>query len=525
MNLLKKLLLPALLLLILLLAFLLRSKMVLNGDFYYLVDQSRDLLLAQSIVVDHKLTLIGPRTGIGGIFHGPLWIYMIAPFFVFAKGNPFFTLAPLFMLVSLATVIAGFFVGQRLYGKWVGLLLALLLTLSYPLIQTVPFTTNAQVLPVVFVLYLFAVIQFIRGKEWYFVLALFLTGLGFQFESAFAVLWLPLTVIAAILRQKLPNGKNIVLGLSAFFIGVATFILFDLRHQFLMTSSALRVFFNPIKPLAGYEQYTDVGFRINDRVMSLWNSLLTPLFTKDQLTSGILIVILAIGVGFFLKEFFVKRKFQKYDREYLFLIIAPIFIFGTYIFYSLPLWEHYLLPTSILAALLLTVSMQRIFMKGVGYKIVIGVFLLLATLPALFWVKDHYISAIPYVSQGDGTYKNQLEVAKWVLENTQNKEYGYFVYTPGILTYNMDYLLSWLSTKDKLTAPSNRKHATTYLILYPHFANDDNAYEFWKENVVRTKGKVVQRKQFESGITVEKLAIPSSDPEPDPNYYQNLIFR
>jgi len=70
--------------------------MLLNGDFYYLLDQSRDMLLAQSIVIDHKLTLIGARTGLGGLFHGALWIYMITPFFMLAKGNPFLRL-PLFL--------------------------------------------------------------------------------------------------------------------------------------------------------------------------------------------------------------------------------------------------------------------------------------------------------------------------------------------------------------------------------------------------------------------------------------------
>src|SRR5579871_3326627 len=82
--LLKRLLVPVLLCVLLVFGFLLRSKMILNGDFYYLLDQSRDMLLTQSIVIGHKLTLIGARTGLGGLFHGALWIYMIVPFFILA---------------------------------------------------------------------------------------------------------------------------------------------------------------------------------------------------------------------------------------------------------------------------------------------------------------------------------------------------------------------------------------------------------------------------------------------------------
>jgi hypothetical protein len=295
---LKKLLFPLLMLLVLLFGLLLRGKMFFSGDFYYLVDQARDLLLAKSLVVDQKLTLIGARTGIGGIFHGPLWIYLLAPVFALVKGHPFFTLAPVFLLVSMAIISSGFFIGLRLYGKWTGFVFALLLTIAAPLIQTVPFTTNAQVLPLVFLFYLFAVLQFMRGKERYFIGALLCIGLGFQFESAFAVLWIPVTVLAVIVRKKLPTRRSVVLGIGAFFCAVATFIFFDLRHQFLMTTSALRIFFNPMQPLPGYERYTDIGFRFTDRMLGLWHSFFTPLFTTEPLTMSLLLIILALSIFF-----------------------------------------------------------------------------------------------------------------------------------------------------------------------------------------------------------------------------------
>jgi len=89
-NLFKKLLVPALFIVLLLFGFLLRSKMLLNGDFYYLLDQSRDMLLAQALFIDHKLTLIGARTGLGGLFHGALWIYMITRFSCWQKETIFY---------------------------------------------------------------------------------------------------------------------------------------------------------------------------------------------------------------------------------------------------------------------------------------------------------------------------------------------------------------------------------------------------------------------------------------------------
>jgi len=523
-NLFKKLLVPALFIVLLLFGFLLRSKMLLNGDFYYLLDQSRDMLLAQSIVIDHKLTLIGARTGLGGLFHGALWIYMITPFFMLAKGNPFFTLTPLFELVNLGIIAVGFFVGKQLYGKWMGLLFGLLLTISSTLVETVPFTSNAQVLPSIVLLYLYSIIKFMRGEEKYFIFALLFIGLGFQFESAFAILLVPLTLLAILLRKKLPTLKNTLWGIGAFFLAVSTFILFDLRHQFLMTSSAFKLFTNHVKPLPGYEQYADIGFRVQDRIMNLWGSLFTPLFAKDSLTSWLLVAVIALGVFFLFKNIVHAKKIKKQEREYLFILLAPVVVYGIYIFYPLPLWPHYLLPISALAVFVLSLSIQVIWTKP-ALKLLVGIFLVLAILPALLSVKNSYVNAPQYVATSDGSYSNQLEVATWVLRDTKNQEYGYFVYTTGILTYNMDYLLSWLSKKDNLILPSNQKHPTTYLIMYPHSANDKDAYIYWKNHVVRTTGKVVLTKTFDSGIIVEKLQIPANEQPADPNYYQNLIFR
>lgn len=497
--------------------------MILSGDFYYLVDQARDLLLTKSVVIDHKITLIGARAGLGGLFHGPLWIYMISPFFLLAKGNPFWTLAPLFELVSLGTVIVGFFVGLKLYGKWTGLLFALILSISSTLVTTVPFTTNAQLLPMIFLLYLYSIIKFIRKDEKYFAAALIFAGLGFQFESAFAILFIPLTVVALVLRQKLPEIKFILIGLGGAFAAVSTFILFDLRHQFLMTKSFIRLFTNPVKPLPGYEQYANIGFRLQDRISTLWTSIFTPLFTPSTLTNILLLIILGTGIYFLIKNI-LSKKFGIEDKEYLFILLSPLIIFGVYVFYPLPLWPHYLLPIAGLMTFILVLSMRKVFINQ-PLKILVGIFLLLSLLPALSFVKDNYIGDTNFTTNSDGSLKNQLQVVQWVVADAGSKDYGYFAYTPGILTYNMDYLMWWISYKNHLPAPSNLKHPITYLIMAPQPTGDLHAHDYWKTHIVRTNGKVILTKVFASGISVEKLQIDPSEQPADPNYYQNLIFR
>jgi hypothetical protein len=510
---------------LLFIAFLLRSSMFMHGDFYYLVDQARDMLLAKSIVVDHKITLIGPRSGIGGIFHGPLWIYLITPFFMLFHGDPFWTLVPLFTIISMAIVIAGFFIGSRLYNHWVGLLFATLLTTSASLIHTVPYTTNAQIEPLIFLFYLYTIIVFMRGKSSYIIPACFLIGLGFQFESAFAILWIPLTIFAIVLKQKMPSVKYILFSIITFILTVSTFLLFDIRHQLLMSKTAIKLITTPTKPLQGYEQYADIGFRIHDRLSSLWASLFTPLFTTNTITQYLLIFIIFAGIFVLIKNIYQSKKMSHANKEYLFIITAPLLIFGIYILYPLPLWEHYLLPITVLSALILALSIQQIWTYNVISKMVVFFFLFMTILPTLNVIKKDYFDHTLYQPLSDGSYLNQKEVAQWVMNDAKNKEFGYFVYTTSVLTYNMDYLLWWISQKDITNMPSNQKHQITYLIMYHYNVNDNNAHQYWKKNVIRTQGEILLTKQFQSGIIVEKLSISKNEQPADPNYYQNFIFR
>jgi len=65
------------------------------------------------------------------------------------------------------------------------------------------------------------------------------------------ILLVPLTLLAILLRKKITDIENTLWGIGAFFLAVSTFILFDLRHQFLMTSSAFKLFTKSCEATAG----------------------------------------------------------------------------------------------------------------------------------------------------------------------------------------------------------------------------------------------------------------------------------
>src|SRR5688572_10815215 len=71
-----------------LLNILLSSWYVLHNDLVFNSDIARDFLLFEEIS-QKKIVLIGPRaSGIPGLFHGPLWLYVNYPAYIIGQGNP-----------------------------------------------------------------------------------------------------------------------------------------------------------------------------------------------------------------------------------------------------------------------------------------------------------------------------------------------------------------------------------------------------------------------------------------------------
>src|SRR3972149_5464469 len=61
-----------------------RTEVILS--FYF--DQGRDAKVVYDLWHNGKFFLLGPTTGIAGIFRGPFYYYLIAPFYLLGGGDP-----------------------------------------------------------------------------------------------------------------------------------------------------------------------------------------------------------------------------------------------------------------------------------------------------------------------------------------------------------------------------------------------------------------------------------------------------
>ncbi len=522
---------------ILSLAFFLGSRMIISGDFLYLYDQVREMILVRDIVVLKKLTLIGTHSGVGGLFHGPLWLYSLIPFFILGGGNPLvFSYA--YILLSLVIVFSGFVIVTKLYNKELGLLAAFFLAISPRIWGYVLFTHGVNVAPLVYIALFYFFIKYIRGNKSAFIGIAFFTGLTLQFETASAILlitFIPFFYLFTqilLLWKKKDTQKNsslklflqkeiqkqskvIILSIIAFLTSIANFILFDLRHDFLTVRSFFAFLVNH-KQEKGYLTFPE---RFYDHLNSLKEVYVSFIHTQNSVLEIFLVCI----VGFAIYRLFKKKISFDLLKEWIFCGLFPVCIFVLFLVYPYTIYPEYVLGLTISVIFFVMLTVMIVWPTKIG-KMLILVFVALNLLYALNSIQHQYRE--PFPKNGtSGSYQNQKAVADWVFKDSLKKPFGYFVYTPETFTYGMDYLFWWLGTKKYGYVPKSEKISQTYLILYPGLIGDKEAHSFWKKNTIKTVAKIQHQTVFLGNITVEKFsALPHEEPV-DPNYYQNLIFR
>lgn len=501
-------------------AFFLRSAVFFSGDFYFLPDQARDLMLVRDMLETHKPSLIGARAMSGGyFFHGPLWIWMLGiPTFIF-QGDPFLISFYTFVGISLSIILLGFLATYKLYGFTTATFTAIFLTISSALVTNVSGTTNAQLMPLVCVGYLFFLILYLRKRKYAFYLAAFFAGLGVQFEGVFAVpLFIFLLLVSLVSDRYILHIRRVLLTGLSFAIPLVTFILFDVRHGFLMGQGLLRLLTDGkgLGTLPGYEQYGELGFRVIDRATGLVSVPSLLMLSYNSVIHVLFLVILAVAFWVVIKENDKQAK-----KELLVLSSLPVFIYIVFIYFQYPIWPHYVFAMPVVASFLFAIAMRKVWTVFVG-KFIVLIVLFVLLLPVYSRIQSDYFLVTPSISSSDGSYKNQLAVVEYIFKSAGSEKFGYFVYSPQVFTYGMDYLLWWKGKYTYNYIPESKKERTFYLVMYPPLKDDLGAHAFWIKNVIRTQAKLVERKNFPGGIIVEKRLLENDEEPVDPNYYLNV---
>jgi hypothetical protein len=503
--------------------------MIFSGNMMFLYDQVREMILVRDMVLEHKPTLISTRSGIGGVFHGPLWLYTLIPFFILGGGNPF-TFAFAYILLTLLTILVGFWLFTKLYNAEIGLLMAFFLTITPRIWENVKAAHGLMVIPLIYIIIFYFLTLFLRGNKKMFIFATFFAGLTLQFETASSILLLallPIVYIGEIIfsfnkkqnlsREIKMQSKIIILSIGAFILSIANFILFDMRHNFLMGKALFHYLTNQGGHAKGYLHFPERLQQHMEALRDVYTSLIPINTTVVTLLLMVMILLAAITI---LQKKGIPKETKK---EWIFFGVFPVCMFILYMFYPLPVYPEYVLGLIIPAAGFTALSMAIIIKSKIG-KILVSTFICINIVWICLSIFDQYTKPLtPNITAG--SYKNQLAVVDWIFKDASTNNFGYFVYSPDTFTYGMDYLFWWKGSKQYKYLPESKKHTQTYLVLYPSLENDHGAHTYWKENVIHVQGNIIKRKEFTGGIIVEKYRPGKNEPNEEANYHQDLLFR
>jgi hypothetical protein len=484
-----------------LIGFYLRIEPVLFDASHFGYDQGIDISYVRRLVVDHKLSLIGRFTGLEGIFMGPLWTWILTIPYILSGGNPSANVVFL-SLLGITAVWYTYIIVRKMLSEAVALLSALFVAVSHPFISSAHNVISPSPLAVLMIFYIWFLWEVINGNKKYWPwLGLFL-GIFFQFEIGFAIFLLPATAAAYFLlgEKKLKLSKNLFFGIGVFLSTFLPQVLFEFRHQFLMTKSLVK--FLSGENLSLGSQKMNFVQRIGIRSGSLQEDLVYSVSLIQNNSLVVLSMILAAIFGFVV---LVKIKNKKIIKFISMLLILIATIYLGFAIYPGPVWSWYRAGLPITFILLLTIGWSQVIPGKRVLNGVVVIFFFMALIGAK--PRSHLDNYLSGYQGGASSLKNQKNALDTIYKEAPEK-FDLYVYTPPVYTYVWDHILSWYAQPKYAKQPQEygfkRSKTSTndfYLLIEP----DDLSIRIdgWKGGFVEF-GKPVKNWKLPGDITIEK---------------------
>ncbi len=215
--------------LICVLAFCLRIYKI-NTDLLYHRDQGLVAMDIYKIWHDKKVSLLGAPTDVDGLFHSPVYYWILTPFYALGRGDIVYP-AIFQILIEILSLPFLYLAVKKLFSKEIAFTTLIFYAVSYGLISysrwfiTVPFIlplTNILLYTLVF-------------EKGIFINSLII-GMISQTNAAVGIFYLPFLLFT--FRKNL-NFKNILLLLIGFLIPAIPLVLFQFRHDFITIKTIL----------------------------------------------------------------------------------------------------------------------------------------------------------------------------------------------------------------------------------------------------------------------------------------------
>jgi 4-amino-4-deoxy-L-arabinose transferase-like glycosyltransferase len=408
--------------------------------FYY--DQGRDALVIWKLWHEGKLFLVGPITGLKGIYLGPFYYYLIAPFYLLGGGNPIYP-AVFLAFLSIVAILVLFILGKKMHSVKAGLFAATIASFSYYIFTHSRWLSNPNPVLLTSVVFLWSLWEIVNHSSKYWWLVAFLTvGLSLQFESASAVFYLPMILIFglwSILRQSFGGRskstldmKMILLSFGVFFLTLIPQIAFNFRHDNILFDNFKRVL---IEEESFRAPLPDV---ISARLDYFWGVFSSKIFPGWHIYAKLFTILSTIVI-------LSSKKFRQNVLP-LFLIFLGVPMLGFTFFQGNygNIYDYYMAGYYLPMILLFSIGLGILWKTNLGKIAVIFFFYLFFTLNGVL-VKNYLFATW---KTRPIALEDQLQAVYWVFESAKTRgDFNIDVYVPPVIPYAYDYLFLWQATR------------------------------------------------------------------------------
>lgn len=424
-----------------LLLFALSAYLRLEPIFFNLThfsfDQGIDIILVKKLVIDHDISLIARYTGLEGIFMGPYYTWIMSIPYLFSGGNPsgdvFFM-----TIIGLSSSLATFYIFQKLTNQSTAFFVTFFTLFGPNFIGSSQIVLSPSSLVFLGIVYFYLITQIIIQKNHTLLpLLVLLLSFFFQFEIGYAVFAAPAAILTIFLfsRFKPFTIKNILLSSILFVIPFTPQILFDFRHDQIMSNAILGFFQGTNTSLGTHE--AGILARIPLRFFTLWEDASYTAAFSHHTVIGITIAA-AIALGWYLAYLRSNQKLLQ-----LGLIAASLIIltYSGFIVFSGPVWGWYRAGTPILFAIISGIGLSSLYQTKLARPAVLVILFYLLYIA----VKPTHRLAVwsGHTNPGVAAVTNQHAALDSIYQNAAGQPFALYVYTPPVYPYIWDYQLYW----------------------------------------------------------------------------------
>jgi len=311
-------------------------------------DQARDAWKVRDIIVKHIFVVNGPRTGVGHFHLGPLWYYLLVPFYLFRDMDPGGAIY-LNFLVNLFNFGVIYWVFKKIFNDKTALFVSSVYSFNNYLISINQTAWNVSPVPGVAIIIFYGIYRVVNDAKYNWIYNLsFLTGLFFHLH--FAVVFLPPIILLslALVKEKKKLIANILWSIPLFFIWLIPEFIYEIQSHY--TNAGL--FGNFLK------DYFINGFHLRFFIYRLHDA-----FIQYQVILGIpksiWQIVFIIPLIYYILVFTSKNKKQKIVAYLISLwFFVPAFFYS---FYGGTTSEYYMLFNSVLAIYTVSYILGRLW--------------------------------------------------------------------------------------------------------------------------------------------------------------------